>query len=77
MIARPDHKTLEAMAGLDGSRDWEQVRSWLEESLRAVDEALRHELQEPRMRQLQGMALAVNEILQLQQGAKAAIAAQR
>lgn len=63
MLARPDERTQQALKRLSGDPDGQAIIAWLEHSLRELDRANRATMDSVVLRQTQGAAFLLAEIV--------------
>lgn len=71
-LKKPDPGVLEALASIEG-RDWSVVMEWLQESNDAGLRNMRDARDDIDMRQWQGATQALDELIEHQRGARAAL----
>lgn len=62
MIERPDKRLIEALADLEGNRNWEIIRAWLQECERQSTQACIDQVDDMQLRREQGAAQTLREI---------------
>lgn len=68
MLERADDRVLQAFRRLQGDSDFQDLIAWLEASLRALDKRSRSTVDEAALRQQQGAAQVLAEIVERSQG---------
>lgn len=74
MLCKPDERVKDAFKRLAPDADFSQIMAWLEFSLAELDQANRSQMDGVVMRQTQGGAQAIDEILGMVRGRNRAIA---
>ncbi|WP_201168302.1 hypothetical protein [Halorhodospira halophila] len=67
---RPGREVLQALARLDGNPDFDRVIGWLQDSRQRQVNAAIQERDEAELRQTQGAAQALDELIEHTQGAR-------
>lgn len=70
MISRPDDRTKAAFARLRGDSDFQEVLAWLQGALFDLDQRKRSTSDGVLLRQQQGAALAIAELVEYAHGSK-------
>lgn len=68
MLSAPDERTVRALRNLRGSQDFDEFKAWLEHSLNELQTRARTTLPEPLLRQQQGAAQVIAELVDYAQG---------
>lgn len=73
MINRPDQRVLEALMALEHNGHFKDILQWLEESLQATTECCIEETDETTLRQAQGAAKDLRDLIKAAKEARASL----